>query len=74
MGRHLKLDRWYDKTSTGTLRMKRVSAANETKFPRKWRVILSKEGASKTVKALMDSMPSTSLAEAWAKLKSMVND
>jgi hypothetical protein len=73
MGRHLNESAWFDRQpATGTLRMKRVSAANETKFPRKYRLIYQREGAVKLVKAVMVDNK-CSLAEAWGIVKGMFN-
>lgn len=74
MGRHLNMDRWYDKMpTTGKLRMKRVSAKMEEQFSRGWRDLLRTDGPAKTVKELM-ACHRIGLAEAWAMLKHMVND
>ena len=68
----LQMDRWYDTTSTGTLRLKRVSAANERKFPRVWREILQHHGAARLVRAIRDNYK-LSLTDTWKFIKAMVN-
>lgn len=72
MGRYLNMEAWYDRLPSGTLRMKRVSAADEARFPREWRELLRDKGPVACVKRLMRERGST-LAGAWEDLKRMVN-
>lgn len=44
MGRHLNVDRWFDRTSTGTLQRKRVSAEREKQFPIGYRKLYQQQG------------------------------
>lgn len=71
--RHINVDRWFDKTSTGTLRAKRVSAAKEAQFPKKYRAIYQKHGVVRLVKQVCDDR-NISLAPAWDVVKHMFND
>lgn len=71
--RHLKYSRWYDRLPSGTLRLKRVSAAREEQFPRPYRVILARNGPTALVAALLKEAPTMRISEAWNKVKLMVN-
>lgn len=73
MSRYLKVDRWFDRTSTGTLRRKRVSAEREKQFCLRYRKVYQLEGASKLTKLVKDER-GLSLAEAWSEVKRMFND
>jgi len=72
IGRHLHGDRWFDITSTGTLRRKRVSAKMEQQFPKELRIIYQKHGP----KGLDDHLREQGygFVEAWEKIKHMFND
>jgi hypothetical protein len=73
MGRHLNVERWFDKTSTGTLRKKRVSAARAEQFPQRYRNIYRTQGLANLVRLIMQEND-LSLADAWQRVKSMFND
>ncbi len=73
MGKHLHVERWFDHTSTGNLRRKRVGAAREKQFPFELRKMYQQHGASALVRHLREKH-NLSLAEAWARVKSMFND
>ena len=72
MGRHLKMENWFRKTTTGTWQRLRVSAVAEQFFPMVERVVLQKEGPSKAV-LLYKQTNGWSLEKAWACLKTKVN-
>ena len=69
---HLHDELWYDEQKTGKLRMKRVSAAAEAHFPRRYRVIYQKGAALAIVKAIREEKQ-CSLSEAWSEVKRMFN-
>ena len=72
--RLLDITRWYYiHPVTGYPRMKRVSAANEKRFPREYRKVLADNNlyASKLTKYIMDK-ENLSLTDAWNKVKDMV--
>lgn len=73
MGRHLNVERWFDKTSTGTLRKKRVSTARTEQFPQRYRNIYRTQGLANLVRLIMQEND-LSLADAWQRVKSMFND
>lgn len=74
MGRHLNVDRWFDKMpTTGNLRRKRVSAKMEEQFPLHLRGIYQERGAAALVKFLTTTR-NLSLSQAWAEVKRMFND
>ena len=69
---HLRKERWFCKTSTGSLKMKRVSKKLEEQFPREYRKVYQATGALSLVIFLQKTL-SCSLAEAWEKTKFMFN-
>ena len=69
---HLHKDRWFCKTSTGSLKMKRVSKKLEGQFPREYRKIYQAMGVVGLVFFLQKNA-GYSLAEARAKIKFMFN-
>ena len=73
MGRHLRVERWYDRMpTTGTLRMKRVSKTREEQFPLLYRTEFQQRGAVGLVKKIREDY-SVSLSEAWDIAKRMMN-
>jgi hypothetical protein len=74
MGRHLKVDLWFDQTSTGTLRRKRVSAEREKQFPIGYRKLYQRQGLVALIRYLrQESATAPSLHEAWTRTKTMFN-
>ena len=73
MGRHLQVERWFDKTETGTLRRKRVSAKAETQFPRELRILYQTKGLGALVLHIRES-ENLWLVDAWARVRRMFND
>ena len=73
MGRHLNVERWFDTTSTGTLKRKRVSAERAAQFPACYREIYRTQGLAKLTK-LIRQENDLSLQAAWQRIKSMFND
>ena len=72
--RNLKYSLWYDEMpSTGTLRLKRVSAEREKQFPREYRLILARRGPLALVTALRKNNAALTLADAWNHVKTMLN-
>lgn len=71
--RLLDIAKWYYIQPNGKPRMKRVSAANEKRFPREYRKILADNNlyVSKLTKYIMDKEV-ISLTDAWNKVKDMV--
>lgn len=69
---HLHKDRWFCKTSTGSLRMKRVAKGLEEQFPREYRKVYQTSGAFGLV-SFVQKRAGCSLAEAWKKTKFMFN-
>lgn len=71
--RLLDIARWYYIQKNGKPRMKRVSAANEKRFPREYRKVLADNNllGSMLTKYVMDK-ENLSLADAWKKVKDMV--
>ena len=71
--RLLNIDRWYYIQPNGKPRMKRVSAANERRFPREYRKVFADSNlyASKLTRYVMDK-EGLSLSDAWNKVKDMV--
>lgn len=73
MGKFLREERWYDKMpTTGTLRMKRVSAKREEQFPLQYRAEYQQRGAVGLVKKIQQDR-GCMLHEAWAIAKEMMN-
>lgn len=78
MASHLNRDRWFRKTSTGTLMMLRVSAEAEQQFHREYRTVYrdahntGRAAAAALCRHLMDSK-GYSLSEAWTAVKRMFN-
>ncbi len=72
MGRHLDLTRWVTDGVHSPRKGKRVSAVLEAQFPRVYRRVLIERGPAACVRAIMDA-EGLSLAEAWARLKTMCN-
>lgn len=72
MGKHLNTEAWFDKTSTGSLRRKRVSKEREAQFPLRYRIVLQSRGPAALVKMVMKERGST-LAGTWEDVKCMVN-
>lgn len=73
MGRHLQVERWFDKTKTGTLRRKRVSAKAEAQFPRELRILYQTKGLGALVLHIREN-ENLWLADAWARVRRMFND
>ena len=73
MGKLLRVERWFDKTKTGTLRRKRVSAKAEAQFPRELRIIYQTGGLGALVLHIRVS-EGLCLSDAWAKVQRMFND
>lgn len=71
--RHLNWEAWFDAMGGRVLRGKRVSAAAEAHFPKKYRQIYQQHGPSRLVKVLMEERH-ISLHEAWAEVKRMFNE
>jgi hypothetical protein len=71
--RHLtRMEDWFYKQPNGTLRLKRVSAQAEERFPKPLRRVLADKGPAAAVKAIKETR-GLSLSDAWAQLKEMVN-
>lgn len=73
MGRHLQVDRWFDRLPTGTLRAKRVSAARAAHFPQALRRVYQERGTVALVRGVMLTQGGT-LAQAWAEVKRLFNE
>lgn len=73
--RHLSLnsDRWFVRTSTGTLRKKRVSAQKELQFPRWAREIFQQQGTPALVKEIRKRYPLMSVSTVWEAVETMFN-
>jgi len=71
-GPFLKYSLWYDTTTTGKYRLKRVSAERDKQFPKEYRRFLADNSAAKLV-AILRFTHQCSLADAWDMLKKMVN-
>ena len=69
---HLHKERWFCKTSTGSLKMKRVSKKLGEQFPREYRKVYQASGARGLV-IFVQKEVGCSLAEAWEKTKFMFN-
>ena len=71
--RLLDIAKWYYIQPNGKPRMKRVSAANEKRFPREYRKVLADNNlyVSKLTKYIMKKEV-ISLTDAWNKVKDMV--
>lgn len=73
MGRHLKMENWFRRTSTQTWQRRRVSAVAEKFFPKAERELLQREGPAALVKAYLTANPTWELAQAWECVKTKVN-
>ena len=73
MDRHLQVERWFDKTETGTLRRKRVSAKAEAQFPHELRILYQTNGLGALVLHIREC-ENLGLVDAWAKVERMFND
>lgn len=73
MSRFLRVERWFDKTKTGTLRRKRVSARAEAQFPRELRILYQTKGLGALVLHIREN-ENLWLADAWARVQKMFND
>jgi len=71
--RLLDIAKWYYIQPNGKPRMKRVSAANEKRFPREYRKVLADNNlyVSRLTKYIMGKEV-ISLTDAWNKVKDMV--
>lgn len=76
IGKHVDGNRWFNRIATYANRellgLKRVSAAAEQQFPRKYREMYRDHGAPKTVALIMKDT-GMGLAAAWEELKRMMN-
>lgn len=72
MSKHLNVERWFELRDGRIFKMKRVSAANEQKFPRELRLMYREHGPAYLCKYLMQE-ENISLAAAWTKVKTMFN-
>ena len=72
MGKHLKMENWFDRTSTGTWKRKRVSARAEAFFPQAERRVLQAHGPVRLC-AVLVKVNGWTLAKAWACVKTKVN-
>jgi len=75
MGRLLNTHRWFDivDKQSGAWRLKRVSAAAEKQFPKRYREVYAKEGGARLVKLLMVEK-GWSMTQAWDEIKRMMNE
>ena len=69
----LQLDHWFTRMPNGRLRMKRVSIEREAQFPRAYRELLRARGWVGLTNQIMVETGCT-LAQAWARVKTMVNE
>ena len=72
MGKHLKTENWFIKQSTGTMKMKRVSAKAEQQFPRVYRSSYQQYGLPGLIRLVQNNFQ-CGLGEAWARVKMMFN-
>ena len=73
MGKLLRVERWFDKTKTGTLRRKRVSAKAEAQFPHELRILYQTNGLLALVLHIREC-ENLGLVDAWARVERMFND